>query len=73
MHPHTKVLTTVQTCPVPTVPLPRSDVLYLKVRQNTYRAALLASRAASGAVQGHLEDMLRAQTSVETEPLLVQP
>ena len=63
----------------------RTDVLYVKVKQATYRAALRASRAVSGeggglvssdTVETHLETMatsqrsIRAQDSREHDPLI---
>jgi len=59
--------------------VPKTDVLYLKVRHNTYKAALLASRANVGEdgeekMQEHLKIMMQTQTSDngcnEKEPLL---
>jgi len=57
--------------------IPRGEVLYLKVRFATYRAAVLASRGGSGEgsaaeVEKHLQSMIEAQHSPthETTPLL---
>lgn len=51
---------------------PKSEeVLYLKLRHNTYRAALLASKergeGGSEVMEEHIRSMIRAQTSVEEE------
>ena len=58
---------------------PKTDVLYLKVRHNTYKAALLASRASSGdggeeTMKEQLKIMMQTQTSDngcgERDPLI---
>ena len=49
--------------------VPKGEVLYLKVRQGTYRAAVLASctggEAGVGEVERHLQTMVKAQNSME--------
>jgi len=56
--------------------IPRGEVLYLKVRFATYRAAVLASRGggegSAAEVEAHLQKMIEAQHSPthETTPLL---
>eukprot|EP00090_Calanus_glacialis_P004996 TRINITY_DN13820_c0_g1_i1.p1 TRINITY_DN13820_c0_g1~~TRINITY_DN13820_c0_g1_i1.p1 ORF type:complete len:681 (-),score=142.26 TRINITY_DN13820_c0_g1_i1:81-1958(-) len=59
--------------------IPKTDVLYLKIRHNTYKAALLASRVNVGVdgeetVEKHLKIMMETQTSDngcnEKDPLI---
>jgi len=59
--------------------IPKTDVLYLKIRHNTYKAAMLASKAnmseeGEETVQKHLKNMMEAQISdpgcEEKDPLI---
>ena len=59
--------------------IPKTDVLYLKIRHNTYKAALLASRANASedgeeTVEKHLKNMMEAQSADkgcdEKDPLI---
>jgi len=56
--------------------VPKSDILYLKIKQNTYKAAVLASRADAGEeiVETHLKNMVEAQLADkgndEKDPLI---